>query len=160
MGGTFQRRKAVTTDGEQVFTTQEFDIPVWKEKSKFWTKGALDYEGSDFNSGLVNCSLVYTIPENAILQSGDTIGFEIVDHATGEVLADDDTEQQRYVNVTIQYQLEDGTDVPNTMPTTFTVPVGKRLIGSRRRNCTATLLLKRRGWKCCPEQWYDDSLYL
>ncbi|MFR6132172.1 MAG: hypothetical protein ACLUI5_01105 [Fusicatenibacter saccharivorans] len=88
-----------------------------------------------------------TIPENAILQSGDTIGFEIVDHATGEVLADDDTEQQRYVNVTIQYQLEDGTDVPNTMPTTFTVPVGKRLIGSRRRNCTATLLLKRRGWK-------------
>ena len=119
--------KAVTTDGEQVFTTQEFDIPVWKEKSKFWTKGALDYEGSDFNSGLVNCSLVYTIPENAILQSGDTIGFEIVDHATGEVLADDDTEQQHYVNVTIQYQLEDGTDVPNTMPTTFTVPVGKKV---------------------------------
>ena len=119
--------KAVTTDGEQVFTTQEFEIPVWKEKSKFWTKGALDYEGSDFNSGLVNCSLVYTIPENAILQSGDTIGFEIVDHATGEVLADDDTEQQRYVNVTIQYQLEDGTDVPNTMPTTFTVPVGKKV---------------------------------
>lgn len=30
--------KAVTTDGEQVFTTQEFDIPVWKEKSKFWTR--------------------------------------------------------------------------------------------------------------------------
>lgn len=87
----------------------------------------MDYEGSDFNSGLVNCSLVYTIPENAILQSGDTIGFEIVDHATGEVLADDDTEQQRYVNVTIQYQLEDGTDVPNTMPTTFTVPVGKKV---------------------------------
>ena len=119
--------KAVTTDGKQVFTTKEFDIPVWKEKSKFWPKGALDYKGSDFDSGLVNCSLVYTIPENAILQSGDTIGFEIVDHATGEVLADDDTEQQRYVNVTIQYQLEDGTDVPNTMPTTFTVPVGKKV---------------------------------
>ena len=105
----------------------------------------MDYEGDDFNSGLVNCSLVYTIPENAILQSGDTIGFEIVDHATGEVLADDDTEQQRYVNVTIQYQLEDGTDVPNTMPTTFTVPVGKRLIGDRRRNCTATLFVKAEG---------------
>ena len=119
--------KAVTTDGEQVFTTQEFDIPVWKEKSKFWTKGALDYEGSDFNSGLVNCSLVYTIPENAILQYGDTIGFDIVDGATGEVLAHDDTEKQRYVDVTIQYQLEDGTDVPNTMPTTFTVPVGKKV---------------------------------
>ncbi len=109
----------------------------------------------------MSTALWFTIPENAILQSGDTIGFEIVDHATGEVLADDDTEQQRYVNVTIQYQLEDGTDVPNTMPTTFTVPVGKKgLIGSRRRNCTATLLLKRRDGKCCPEQWYDDSLYL
>ena len=119
--------KAVTADGKQVFTTQEFNIPAWSEKSKFWPKGALDYKGSDFDSGLVNCSLVYTIPENAILQSGDTIGFDIVDRATGEVLADDDTEQQRYVDVTIQYQMEDGTDVPNTMPTTFTVPVGKRV---------------------------------
>lgn len=119
--------KAVTKDGQQVLDTQEFDIPVWKEKSKFWPKGALNYKGSNFDSGLVNCSLVYTIPENAILEPGDTIGFEIVDHATGEVLADDDTEQQRYVNVTIQYQLEDGTDVPNTMPTTFTVPVGKKV---------------------------------
>ena len=119
--------KAVTKDGQQVLDTQEFDIPVWKEKSKFWPKGALNYKGSNFDSGLVNCSLVYTIPENAILEPGDTIGFEIVDGATGEVLADDDTEQQRYVNVTIQYQLEDGTDVPNTMPTTFTVPVGKKV---------------------------------
>ena len=119
--------KAVTTEGQQVFATKDFAIPAWSEKSKFWPKGALDYKGSDFDSGLVNCSLVYTIPENAILQSGDTIGFEIVDHATGEVLSDDDTEQQRYVNVTIQYQLEDGTDVPNTMPTTFTVPVGKKV---------------------------------
>ena len=140
--------KAVTTDGKQVFTTKEFDIPVWKEKSKFWPKGALDYKGSDFDSGLVNCSLVYTIPENAILQSGDTIGFEIVDHATGEVLADDDTEQQRYVNVTIQYQLEDGTDVPkHHADYLYCSGRQKRLIGSRRRNCTATLLLKRRGWK-------------
>ena len=119
--------KAVTADGQQVSATKDFNIPVWNEKSKFWPKGALDYKGSDFDSGLVNCSLVYTIPENAILQSGDTIGFDIVDRATDEVLADDDTEQQRYVDVTIQYQLEDGTDVPNTMPTTFTVPVGKKV---------------------------------
>ena len=42
-------------------------------------------------------------------------------------MAHDDTEKQRYVDVTIQYQLEDGTDVPNTMPTTFTVPVGKKV---------------------------------
>ena len=119
--------KAVTTEGQQVFATKDFAIPAWSEKSKFWPKGALDYKGSDFDSGLVNCSLVYTIPENAILQYGDTIGFDIVDGATGEVLAHDDTEKQRYVDVTIQYQLEDGTDVPNTMPTTFTVPVGKKV---------------------------------
>ena len=120
-------KTAVTRDGKQVYATKEFDIPVWSEKSKFWTKGALNYKGSDFNSGLVNCSLVYKIPENAILKYGDTIGFDIVDGATDEVLADDDTEQQRYADVTIQYQLEDGTDVPNTMPTTFTVPVGKKV---------------------------------
>ena len=119
--------KAVTTEGQQVFATKDFAIPAWSEKSKFWPKGALDYKGSDFDSGLVNCSLVYTIPENAILQYGDTIGFDIVDRATGEVLAHDDTEKQPYADVTIQYQLEDGTDVPNTMPTTFTVPVGKRV---------------------------------
>ena len=119
--------KAVTTEGQQVFATKDFAIPAWSEKSKFWPKGALDYKGSDFDSGLVNCSLVYTIPENATLQYGDTIGFDIVDRATGEVLAHDDTEKQRYVDVTIQYQLEDGTDVPNTMPTTFTVPVGKKV---------------------------------
>ena len=119
--------KAVTKDGQQVLDTQEFDIPVWKEKSKFWPKGALNYKGSNFDSGLVNCSLVYTIPENAILEPGDTIGFDIVDKATGEVLANDDTEKQPYADVTIQYQLEDGTDVPNTMPTTFTVPVGKKV---------------------------------
>ena len=119
--------KAVTADGKQVFTTKEFDIPVWSEKRNFWPKGALDYKGSNFDSGLVNCSLVYKIPENAILKYGDTIGFDIVDGATDEVLADDDTEQQPYADVTIQYQLEDGTDVPNTMPTTFTVPVGKKV---------------------------------
>ena len=119
--------KAVTTEGQQVFATKDFAIPAWSEKSKFWPKGALDYKGSDFDSGLVNCSLVYTIPENAILQYGDTIGFDIVDRTTGEVLAHDDTEKQPYADVTIQYQLEDGTDVPNTMPTTFTVPVGKRV---------------------------------
>ena len=120
-------RRAVTADGEKILAEQRFTVPVWSEKSKFWPQAALAYTGSDFDSGLVNCSLVYQIPADAQLESGDTIGFEIVDHATGEVLADDDTEQQRYVNVTIQYQLEDGTDVPNTMPTTFTVPVGKKV---------------------------------
>ena len=137
--------KAVTADGKQVFTTQEFNIPVWKEKSKFWPKGALDYKGSDFDSGLVNCSLVYTIPKDAILQPGDTIGFDIVDKETGEVLANDDTEKQTYADVTIQYKLEDGTDVPNTMPTTFTVPVGKRVDWQPPQELHSYTLVKAEG---------------
>ena len=137
--------KAVTTEGKQVSATEDFNIPVWNEKSKFWPKGALDYKGSDFDSGLVNCSLVYTIPENAILQYGDTIGFDIVDGATGEVLAHDDTEKQRYVDVTIQYQLEDGTDVPNTMPTTFTVPVGKKVDWQPPQELHSYTLVKAEG---------------
>ena len=137
--------KAVTADGKQVFTTQEFNIPAWSEKSKFWPKGALDYKGSDFDSGLVNCSLVYRIPENAILKSGDTIGFDIVDKETGEVLANDDTEKQTYADVTIQYKLEDGTDVPNTMPTTFTVPVGKRVDWQPPQELHSYTLVKAEG---------------
>ena len=137
--------KAVTTDEKQVLATKEFEIPVWSEKRNFWPKGALNYEGSDFNSGLVNCSLVYRIPENAILKSGDTIGFDIVDKETGEVLADDDTEKQTYADVTIQYKLEDGTDVPNTMPTTFTVPVGKRVDWQPPQELHSYTLVKAEG---------------
>ncbi len=37
--------KAVTTDGEQVFTTQEFDIPVWKEKKQILDKGCVGLRG-------------------------------------------------------------------------------------------------------------------
>ena len=137
--------KAVTTDEKQVLATKEFEIPVWSEKRNFWPKGALNYEGSDFNSGLVNCSLVYRIPENAILKSGDTIGFDIVDKETGEVLANDDTEKQTYADVTIQYKLEDGTDVPNTMPTTFTVPVGKRVDWQPPQELHSYTLVKAEG---------------
>ena len=115
--------RAVTADGEEILAEQRFTVPVWSEKSKFWPKGALEYTGSDFDSGLVNCSLVYRIPENAQLQSGDTIGFEVVDGARN-TLATDGTENQSYTDVTIQYELEDGTAMPNTAPSVLPVPTG------------------------------------
>ena len=114
---------AVTADDKEILAEQRFTVPVWSEKSKFWPKGALEYTGSDFDSGLVNCSLVYQIPADAQLQSGDTIGFEVVDGA-GNILANDGTENQSYTDVTIQYELEDGTAMPNTKPSVLQVPVG------------------------------------
>ena len=115
--------RAVTADGGDVWAEKVFTVPVWSEKSKFWPKGALEYTGSDFDSGLANCSLVYRIPENAQLQSGDTIGFEVVDGA-GNTLATDGTENQSYTDVTIQYELEDGTAMPNTAPSVLRIPIG------------------------------------
>ena len=114
---------AVTADGKEILAEQRFTVPVWSEKSKFWPKGALEYTGSDFDSGLANCSLVYRIPENAQLQSGDTIGFEVVDGA-GNTLANDGTENQSYTAVTVRYALEDGTEMPNTEPSVLQVPTG------------------------------------
>ena len=116
-------RQAVTADGEEILAEQRFTVPVWSEKSKFWPKGALEYTGSDFDSGLVNCSLVYQIPADAQLESGDTIGFEVVD-GKGNILATDGTENQSYTDVTIQYELEDGTAMPNTAPSVLPVPTG------------------------------------
>ena len=115
--------RAVTADGEKILAEQRFTVPVWSEKSKFWPKGALEYTGSDFDSGLANCSLVYRIPENAQLESGDTIGFEVVDGA-GNILANDGTENQSYTAVTVRYALEDGTAMPNTAPSVLPVPTG------------------------------------
>ena len=116
-------RRAVTADGEKILAEQRFTVPVWSEKSKFWPKGALEYTGSDFDSGLANCSLVYQIPADAQLESGDTIGFEVVD-GKGNILANDGTENQSYTDVTIQYELEDGTAMPNTAPSVLPVPTG------------------------------------
>lgn len=119
--------KAITSDGAEVSAEKSFTVPAWSEKPNFWQKGALDYTGSDFDSGLVNCSLVYTIPQDAVLQNGDTIGFEVVDDATGKTLADDSTETQNYADVKIEYKLEDGTDVPNTKTTVLPVAEGTRV---------------------------------
>ena len=115
--------RAVTAGGKEILAEQRFTVPVWSEKSKFWPKGALEYTGSDFDSGLVNCSLVYQIPADAQLESGDTIGFEVVDGA-GNTLATDGTENQSYTAVTVRYALEDGTAMPNTAPSVLPVPTG------------------------------------
>ena len=137
--------KAVTAAGTEVSATKDFAIPVWSEKSKFWEKGALEYNGSSFDSGLVNCSLVYTIPKDAVLRDGDTIGFEVVDSATNEVLANDDTETQKYADVTIRYELEDGTDVPNTKPTTLPVPVGTKVDWQAPQTMNGYTLIQTKG---------------
>lgn len=137
--------KAVTAAGTEVSATKTFAIPVWSEKSKFWEKGALEYNGSSFDSGLVNCSLVYTIPQDAVLRDGDTIGFEVVDSTTNEVLANDDTETQKYADVTIRYELEDGTDVPNTKPTTLPVPVGTKVDWQAPKTMNGYTLVETKG---------------
>ena len=115
--------RAVTADGKEILAEQRFTIPVWSEKSKFWPKGALEYTGSNFDSGLVNCSLVYKLSEDTALYAGDTIGFEVVDGA-GNILANDRTENQTYTAVTVRYALEDGTAMPNTAPSVLPIPTG------------------------------------
>ena len=137
--------KAVTATGTEVSATKDVAIPVWSDKSKFWEKGALEYNGSSFDSGLANCSLVYTIPKDAVLRDGDTIGFEVVDSATNEVLANDDTETQKYADVTIRYELEDGTDVPNTKPTTLPVPVGTKVDWQAPQTMNGYTLIQTKG---------------
>ena len=117
---------AIDSSGNPLQTTQTFDIPVWDDKPNFWALGALDHIKSDFNSGLKSCSLIYQIPSDAQLKNGDTVAFQVIDE-NGNVLADDNTETQRYTTVTIQYKFEDGTEIPNTTGGTFTVPYGTKL---------------------------------
>ena len=117
---------ATDSSGNPLQTVQTFDIPVWNDKANFWPLGALDHIKSDFNSGLKSCSLIYQIPSNAQLKSGDTVAFQVLDE-NGNVLADDNTETQRYTTVSIQYKFEDGSEIPNTAGGTFTVPYGTKL---------------------------------
>ena len=117
---------ATTTGGQRLEATQTFTIPVWSEKSKFWPKGALSYEGSNMNSGLENCELIYQIPSDALLNSGDYVAFEVTDE-NGNVLANDNTETQTYANINIEYKFEDGTPMPNTNKATIPVAVGSQL---------------------------------
>ena len=117
---------ATDSSGNPLQTVQTFDIPVWNDKANFWPLGALDHIKSDFNSGLKSCSLIYQIPSDAQLKSGDTVAFQVLDE-NGNVLADDNTETQRYTTVSIQYKFEDGSEIPNTAGGTFTVPYGIKL---------------------------------
>ena len=117
---------ATNSSGNPLQTVQTFDIPVWNDKANFWPLGALDHIKSDFNSGLKSCSLIYQIPSDAQLKSGDTVAFQVLDE-NGNVLADDNTETQRYTTVSIQYKFEDGSEIPNTAGGTFTVPYGTKL---------------------------------
>lgn len=120
---------AATTDGSKLEAAETFLIPVWSEKSNFWPKGALDYTGSNFNSGLLSCSMIYQIPSDVTLKDGDYVAFEVTDEK-GNVLANDNTENQTYANVTIQYCLEDGSQIPNTNSAEIPVPVGTKFDGS------------------------------
>ena len=117
---------ATTRSGDKLETSQTFTIPVWSEKSKFWPKGALSYEGSNMNSGLGNCELIYQIPADALLNNGDTVAFEVTDEK-GNVLANDNTETQTYANINIEYKFEDGTPMPNANKATIPVAVGSKL---------------------------------
>lgn len=117
---------ATDSSGNPLQTVQTFDIPTWNDKANFWPIGALDHIKSDFNSGLKSCSLIYQIPSDAQLRNGDTVAFQVLDE-NGNVLADDNTETQRYTTVSIQYKFEDGSEIPNTAGGTFTVPYGTKL---------------------------------
>lgn len=117
---------ATDSSGNPLQTVQTFDVPVWNDKANFWPLGALDHIKSDFNSGLKSCSLIYQIPSDAQLKSGDTVAFQVLDE-NGNILADDNTETQRYPTVSIQYKFEDGSEIPNTAGGTFTVPYGTKL---------------------------------
>ena len=117
---------AVTENGEEILKEQTFTVPVWDEKENFYIKGMRNYSGTEFDSGLMNCSLIYKIPENADLKDGDTIKFSVIDKM-GKTLADDNTETQNYANVTISYQLEDSNAVPNTQTAVIPVPIGTKM---------------------------------
>ena len=117
---------ATTTGGQRLEATQTFNIPVWNEKSKFWPKGALEYTGSDMNSGLENCELIYRIPSDAVLNNGDTVAFEVTDE-NGNVLANDNTETRPYANVNIEYKFEDGSEIPNAPKAVIPLAVGRYL---------------------------------
>ena len=89
---------ATTADGQSVLASKTFDIPLWTDKSNFRPKGTLEYHGSDFDSGLKNCSLRYTIPVNADLQDGDTVGYAVRDEQ-GNVLAYEGTLPDKGQNI-------------------------------------------------------------
>ena len=51
----------------------------------------------------------------------------MTDDATGATLADDGAETKAYADVTIEYKLEDGSDVPNAKPAVIPIAVGTKV---------------------------------
>ena len=117
---------ATTTGGQRLETSKTFTIPVWEEKSRFWPKGALEYNGSILDSGLESCSIIYQIPADADLKEGDTVAFLITDE-NGNVLSHDNTETQSYANVNIEYRFEDGSEIPNASKAVIPMAVGSNI---------------------------------
>ena len=103
---------AVTQSGNRVESQESYTVPMWDEQS--WA------------SGIKNCSLIYKIPSDALLQDGDTLAFQLLDE-DGNVLADDNSETNPQPTVTINYVLEDGTPVPSTYSSKIPVAYGTRL---------------------------------
>ena len=71
-------------------------------------------------------SLSVILPNVTGLSSGDRLEGQVIDEATGEILATDKTAEQKWSSVTLRYMLknEDGTKsvVPNVAPATVYVP--------------------------------------
>ncbi len=135
---------AVDSSGNLLETVQNFDISAWSEKPNFWAKGAMDYTGIDFDSGLKNCSLIYQIPSDANLATGDTVAFQVLDE-NGKVLADDNTETQSYANVSVNYKFEDGSEIPNTAGGTVPVPIGQTIDWTPPKSLYGYELVKTEG---------------
>ena len=71
-------------------------------------------------------SLSVILPNVTGLSSGDRLEGQVIDEATGEILATDKTAEQKWSSVTLRYMLknEDGTKsaVPDVAPATVSVP--------------------------------------
>ena len=89
---------AKTANGQSVAASETFEIPLWTDKRNFRPKGTLEYYGSDFDSGLKNCSIRYTIPYDADLKTGDTVGYAVRDEQ-GNVLAYEGTLPDKGQNI-------------------------------------------------------------
>mgnify|MGYP004627499509 CR=1 FL=1 len=104
---------------------QVYDVGPWADRAKFDVGGhCLAYTGPEnFDSGLANCELLYTLPSG--LSADVTYAFEVRDADTGELLADDTTETTPYAPVKISYVTTSGKTLPGTGETSVLQPVGR-----------------------------------
>ena len=104
---------------------QVYAVEPWVDRAKFDVGGhCLAYTGPEnFDSGLANCELLYTLPSG--LSADVTYAFEVRDADTGELLADDTTETTPYAPVKISYVATSGKALPGTGETSVLQPVGR-----------------------------------